>query len=120
MNVKIVADSASDLSKEHFNEYNIQMVPLNVLLNDKSYRDAIDIDPKTVYDEMRNGKTPKTSQPVPEAFKEVFTASAEKNEPLVYISFSSELSGTYQSAKIMEDMIKADHPEAPIYVIDAK
>ncbi|WP_156854600.1 DegV family protein [Oceanobacillus sp. AG] len=120
MNVKIIADSACDLSKDYYIEYGIEMVPLNVHLDNKDYADVKEIDPKIIYDGMRNGKAPKTSQPSPEAFKKVFTASAEKKEPLVYVSFSSELSGTYQSAKIMEDQIKAEYPDAPIRVIDSK
>lgn len=120
MNVKIVADSACDLSKEHYNEFDIEMIPLNVHLDDKAFADAVEIDPKTIYDAMRNGKVPKTSQPVPEAFKAIFTEYAEKNEPLVYVSFSSELSGTYQSAKIMEEIVKTDYPDAPIHIIDTK
>lgn len=120
MNVKIVADSACDLSKEHYNEYDIEMIPLNVHLDDKAFADGKEIDPKTIYDAMRDGKSPKTSQPVPEAFKSIFTEYAEKNEPLVYVSFSSELSGTYQSAKIMEEIVKADYPDAPIHIIDTK
>lgn len=120
MNVKIVADSACDLSKEHYNEYDIEMIPLNVHLDDKAYADVKEINPKTIYDAMRAGKAPKTSQPVPEAFKSIFTEYAEKNEPLVYVSFSSELSGTYQSAKIMEEIVKADYPNAPIHIIDTK
>ncbi|MHA6251673.1 DegV family protein [Oceanobacillus sp. CAU 1775] len=120
MNVKIVADSASDLSNGHYSEYSIEMIPLNVHIDDKAFADVIEIQAKTIYDELRNGKTAKTSQPVPEAFKSIFTEYAEKNEPLIYISLSSELSGTYQSAKIMEDMIKADYPDAPIHVIDSR
>ncbi|MCM3741085.1 DegV family protein [Oceanobacillus luteolus] len=120
MNVKILADSASDLSKDHYNEYGIEMIPLNVHLDDRAYADVNEIDPKTIYDAMRNGKAPKTSQPAPEAFKKHFMACAEKNEPLVYVSFSSELSGTYQSAKIMEDMVKSDYPDAPLYIVDSK
>lgn len=120
MNVKILADSACDLAKDHYDEYGIEMVPLNVHLDDKAYADAVEIDPKTIYDAMRNGKAPKTSQPAPEAFKDLFTACAEKNEPLVYIGFSSGLSGTFQSAKIMEDQIKSEYPDAPLYLIDSK
>lgn len=120
MNVKIVADSASDLSIDYYNEYNIEMIPLNIHLDEKAYADVNEIDPKTIYDAMRNGKSPKTSQPAPEAFKSIFTEYAEKNEPLVYVSFSSELSGTYQSAKIMEEIVKADYPDAPIHIVDSK
>lgn len=120
MTVKILADSASDLSVAHYNEYDIAMIPLNIHLDDKQYEDTIGIQPKAIYDAMRNGKTPKTSQPVPEAFKDLFTESAKKNEALVYLAFSSELSGTYQSAKMMEELVKTDYPDAPIYIIDSK
>lgn len=120
MNVQILADSACDLTEHHFTEYDIEMIPLTVHLDGRDYEDVKEIDPKTIYDAMRNGKTPKTSQVTPEAFKELFTACAEKNEPLVYIGFSSELSGTFQSAKIMESEVKADYPDAPLYLIDSK
>lgn len=120
MTVKIVADSACDLSIEHYNEYNIEMIPLNVHLDEKTYADGLDIEPITLYNAMREGKAPKTSQPSPESFQAIFTEYAKKNEPLVYISFSSELSGTYQSAKIMEEIVKQEYPNAPIHIIDSK
>ena len=120
MKVKILADSACDLTQEHYDKYDIEMVPLKVLLDGQAYADSIDIEPKTIYEVMRNGKSPTTSQATPEDFKDVFTACAEKNEPLVYISFSSGLSGTFQSAKIMEDEIKSEYPDAPLYLVDSK
>jgi len=120
MAVKILADSASDLNQKHIEEYDLEIIPLNVHLDDKQYADSFEIDPKTVYDAMRNGKAPKTSQPAPEAFKELFTACAKNKQPLVYLSFSSELSGTYQSAKVMEEIVKSDYPDAPLHVIDSK
>lgn len=120
MNVNILADSACDLSTDDYKKYDIEMVPLNVHLDGKQYRDVHDIEPKTVYDGMRSGQTPKTSQPAPEAFKDLFMQCAENNEPLVYVSFSSELSGTYQSAKIMEEMVRSDFPDAPLYIVDSK
>lgn len=120
MNVKILADSACDLTEEYYNEYNIQMVPLTVHLNNKEYKDSIGIDPKTVYDAMREGKAPKTSQVSPQSFKAIFTTHAEENQPLVYLAFSSELSGTYQTAKMMEQTVKEEYPDAPIHVLDTK
>ncbi|MBP1969017.1 DegV family protein with EDD domain [Virgibacillus natechei] len=120
MNTKILADSASDLSKDHYNEYDIEMVPLTVHLNEKEYKDVIDINPKTVYDAMREGKGTKTSQVSPETFKAIFTSYAQENQPLVYVAFSSELSGTYQTAKLMETEVKDEFPDAPLHVIDSK
>ncbi|WP_449354085.1 DegV family protein [Virgibacillus natechei] len=120
MNTKIMTDSACDLSKDHYNEFDIEMVPLTVHLDEKEYKDVIDIDPKTVYDAMREGKTPKTSQVSPQTFKAIFTSYAKKNQPLVYISFSSELSGTYQTAKMMETEVKDAYPDAVLHVINTK
>lgn len=120
MNIKILADSASDLSKEHYNEYDIDMVPLTVHLDEKEYKDVTDIEPKSIYDAMRNGKSAKTSQVSPQTFKSIFTSYAEANQPLVYLAFSSALSGTYQTAKMMEQEVKEAYPDASLDVIDTK
>ncbi|MEW9674990.1 DegV family protein [Lentibacillus sp. L22] len=120
MKVKILADSACDLSEKHYNEFNIEMIPLTVHLDEKDYLDGQTISPKTVYDAMREGKVPKTSQPSLQVFKDVFTSYAEINQPCIYLSFSSELSGTYQTAKIAEQEIKEEYPESSIHVMDTK
>ncbi|AXI08758.1 DegV family protein [Oceanobacillus zhaokaii] len=120
MTVKILADSATDLSKEHYNEFDIEMVPLTVHLDEKDYQDGVTIEPLTVYNAMRDGKVPKTSQVSPLTFKTIFTSYAEKNQPLVYISFSSQLSGTYQTAKMMLQEVLEEYPEAPIQIVDTK
>lgn len=120
MNVKILADSACDLSEAYYNEFDIEMVPLTVQLDEKEYEDGKTITPKTVYDAMRDGKNPKTSQVSAQAFKTIFTSYAKTNQPLIYLALSSELSGTYQTAKLMEHEIKEEYPEASIHVIDTK
>src|SRR5690625_674054 len=101
MNIQLLADSACDLTEKYYKEYDIEVVPLTVHLNDQNYKDGIDITPKEIYDEMRLGASTKTSQVTPQAFQSIFTYYAEKNQPLVYFAFSSELSGTYQTAKMM-------------------
>src|SRR5699024_3707474 len=75
---------------------------------------------KTVYDEMRNGKVLKTSQATPEQFKEVFTKYAKKGQPTLYIAFSSELSGTYQSATIAAQEVQEEYPDWQLKMIDTK
>ncbi|MEQ6375454.1 DegV family protein [Bacillaceae bacterium S4-13-58] len=120
MTVKIVADSACDLPNELYQEYNIKMVPLVVTLDGQEYEDSVTISPKTVYDAMRSGKAPKTSQVSQQAFREVFMEYVQKKIPLVYFAFSSELSGTYQSAKIVQQEIKEEYPDAELHVVDTK
>ncbi|WP_284139449.1 MULTISPECIES: DegV family protein [unclassified Virgibacillus] len=120
MAIKILADSACDLTEKQYNEYNIEMVPLTVHLDENDYEDGKTISPKKVYDAMREGKSAKTSQVSPQTFKTIFTSYAKTNQVLVYLAFSSELSGTYQTAKMMEQEVKETYPDAPIHVVDTK
>ncbi|GGA73849.1 DegV family protein [Ornithinibacillus halotolerans] len=120
MSIKIMADSASDLTKNYFTEYDMEMVSLTVHLDDKDYVDGINITPKNVFDAMRKGASPKTSQVSPQTFKNIFTEYAQSKQPLLYLAFSSELSGTYQTAKMMEQEVKEEYPDADITVIDTK
>src|SRR5699024_2131966 len=121
MKINILADSACDLSSNQLHAFDfIDVVPLSVHVNNNDYRDGVDIKPKEIYDKMRNGAAPKTSQVTPQTFQSIFTTYAKKNEPLVYLAFSSELSGTFQTAKMMEAEVKETYPEAQIHVIDTK
>ncbi|WP_112180124.1 MULTISPECIES: DegV family protein [Paraliobacillus] len=120
MSVQIIADSASDLSKEDFEYFQVDSVSLTVQLDDQNYEDGKTISAKTIYDAMRNGKAPKTSQVSPQAFTTLFEKYAKENKPCLYLSFSSALSGTYQSAKIAEEEVKNTYPNWEITIIDTK
>ncbi|MBN8233690.1 DegV family protein [Halobacillus kuroshimensis] len=120
MNVQIICDSASDLSRDTVEKYGITSLPLKVIMKDEEYVDGETITPKDVYDRMRQGEAPKTAQVSAQTFRETFTNLAEKNQPFIYFSFSSELSGTYQTAKMVEQEIKEDYPEAAFEVVDTK
>ncbi|RYG72598.1 DegV family protein [Lentibacillus lipolyticus] len=120
MNTVILADSACDLSEEHYKAYNIEMVPLTVHLDGQEFEDGKELEPKSVYKAMREGKSPKTSQVSPQTFKAIFTSYAQANQPLVYLAFSSGLSGTFQTAKMMEEEVKETWPDADLRVIDTK
>jgi|SRR5690625_903628 len=120
MKIQILVDSACDLTERHYEQYDIRMLPLTVHLNEKDYLDGIDITPKEVYDAMRDGASTKTSQVSPQTFKDTFTEYVEKDQPFVYLAFSSELSGTYQTAKMIEQEVKEQHPHAQFEVINTK
>ncbi|WP_066317202.1 DegV family protein [Bacillus sp. FJAT-29814] len=120
MQVKILADSACDLPKSFYEEQNVTLFPLKVHLKDREYEDVKTIDPKTVYDAIRSGEVPKTSQASPLMFEEVFTKMAENNEDGIYIAFSSELSGTYSTAVMILDQVKEKYPNFNLTIIDTK
>ncbi|RDY71474.1 DegV family protein [Halobacillus trueperi] len=120
MHVQVLCDSASDLNQEMFEQFSVQSLPLKVIINEEEYEDGIDIAPKEVYDRMRNGEAPKTTQVSPQAFRETFATLAEKGQPFIYFAFSSELSGTYQTAKMIEQEVKEEYEDAQFDVIDTK
>lgn len=120
MNVKILADSACDLSEKHYDEYDIESIPLTVQLDGEDYQDGKTISPKTVYDAMREGKSPKTSQVSPHLFENAFIKHAKNGQPCIYLALSSELSGTHQTAKMMEEEVKEQYPDWQLQVIDTR
>jgi DegV family protein with EDD domain len=120
MPVKILADSACDLPKEFYSKHNVTLFPLKVQVQGQEYEDVQTIDPKTVYDAIRAGDVPKTSQVSPLLFEEVFTKMAENNEDGIYIAFSSALSGTYQTSVMILDQVKEKYPNFNLTIVDTK
>jgi DegV family protein with EDD domain len=120
MKVKILADSAADLPKDYYPENDITLFPMVVHINDQEYEDVKNIDPKMVYDAIRSGIVPKTSQVPPQLFEEVFTKMAENNEDGIYIAFSSELSGTYSTAVMILDQVKEKYPDFQLTIVNTK
>ena len=56
----------------------------------------------------------------PQLFKDSFEKHIEEGNTVIYLAFSSELSGTYQGAKLMEQEVKEKHPDANLHIIDTK
>jgi len=120
MEVKILADSACDLPLNFFQENNVTLIPLKVLIDEKEYEDQKTIQPIEVYDSIRAGNHPKTSQPSQLAFRKAFVELAEEKQQGIYIAFSSELSGTYQTAVMVYDQVKEEYPDLDLTIIDTK
>ena len=114
--VRILVDTSSDYSMEELKLRNIELISLNITVEDRSYRDSVDITRNEVYDMLINqGLFPKTSQPSPQDYVEIFEDVKEKGDSMVVITLSSALSGTYQSALLSKDMVDYDE----IYVVDS-
>ena len=117
--MQIVTDSGSDvnLTPEELAELNITIVPLNVTLDGKTYREGIDIEPGDFYDLLDASENmPTTSQPSAGDFAETYRRLAETDPEIVSIHMTSGLSGTYQSALAGAEMV----PEAKVTHFDTK
>lgn len=120
MSVKIITDSAADLPKELLKQQGIDVLPLLVYLGEQEYRDGETMNPKEMFQGMREGKVYKTAQVPLQVFRDKFLACAERDETCVYVAFSSGLSGTYQSAVLARNEILEDYPDFKLEVIDTK
>ncbi len=106
-NIRIVTDSTADLTPELVERYGIKVVPLEVLVEGKAYKDKIDISNDEYYKLLQSAKElPTTSQPSPAAFAETYRElAAEDAEHIISIHISSELSGTYQSSVLAAGLV---------------
>jgi DegV family protein with EDD domain len=118
--MRIFADSACDLPKSYFETNPVTLIPLRVHIDETEYLDVMTIDSKEVYAQIRQGKQPKTSQASPEQFLTLFEELAQSGEDGLYIAFSSELSGTHNTAVMIRDQVKEEFPNLKLTIIDSK
>jgi DegV family protein with EDD domain len=114
LQVQIITDSSCDLPKDIIKRYGIRIVPLSIHFNEETYVDQLEINNDTFYKKLSQGsELPKTSRPNPVAFAKAFK-EAGNNQPVICITLSSGLSGTYESAILAKGMV-----ECQVEVIDS-
>ena len=111
----IVADSTCDLGAELIARYDVRIVPLDVNLGTKTYLDGVEIDPDAIYRHYEeNRELPRTAAPNMMAFSDVFATCRESAEGVVCFTISSEMSSTYNNAR----MASMDHEN--VHVVDTR
>ncbi|MEI5906355.1 DegV family protein [Bacillus spongiae] len=111
-----ITDSLSTLSEEFIKKHQIEVIPLNVIFGDTSYKENIDITAEQYYEKLSKSPTlPKTSQPAIGEFVERFKNLKEKYDYGIAIHASSALTGTYQGSVMAAEMV-----DFPVEVIDSK
>ena len=113
-NLTFIIDSGSDFEPFLANhlEYPVKVVPLYVLIDGKQYLDGVTISKSGYYKLLEQaGDLPKTSQPTPQDFYNIFKGEIEKGNKIFYIGLSSKLSGTLQSAEIAKQMFSEEQQE---------
>ncbi|HSW10496.1 MAG TPA: DegV family protein [Bacillota bacterium] len=104
--VKIVTDSVCDLPERLIEQHRITVVPALVHFGVEQYRDRVEISVQEFMRRLPLAKTPpKTSQPPPGAFLEVYEEATKDGSSVVSIHVSSRMSGTYQSAMVARSML---------------
>ncbi len=119
----ILTDSCIDLPNELAKEYNIEVLPLKVTIKGKEYQNFLDereISSKTFYDMLREKELAITAQANPADFVKVMKPLLESGKDVLSISFSSVLSGTYNSSLIAVKELQEEFPNRKIITIDSK
>lgn len=122
MSYVLVSDATLDLPLDLINRFDIQVVPMAFTLDGEEilhYPDERNMTNEAFYQALKDGKTSSTSQINPATYVEFMTPILESGKDILYICFTSGLSGTYQSALIARDMLLEDFPERKIEVIDS-
>lgn len=115
--VHVVTDSTCDLPPEMYEQLGVTMVPLNVHFGDEVYKDVVGLPSDKCFEKLANPKIlPRTSQPSPGDFAEVYRRLAADGGPILSIHLSKDLSGTYQSALLAKSMV----PEADVELVDSR
>lgn len=106
MSVKIITDSSCDLPEELLEQYNIEMIPLKVSFGEETYLDRVEISPALFVRKMMHSKTlPKTSTPDPQTIISSFERGLKEAGEVIFVSLSSGLSSTFQTALLAKDML---------------
>ncbi|MCJ7518809.1 MAG: DegV family protein [Anaerolineaceae bacterium] len=115
--MQVVTDSATDTHLLEDKGLDVHIVPLKVTLDEKTYRDKIDISADEFYKILeKSDGLPVTSQPSAGEFAEVYRNLAKKDPDILSIHMSSGLSGTVDSARAAAALV----PEANVTVVDTK
>ncbi|MDD3853696.1 MAG: DegV family protein [Syntrophomonadaceae bacterium] len=115
MSIQIITDTSCDLPDRELEQYGIEMIPLKVTFNNgETFLDRIELTADIFVHKMAASKTlPKTSTPDPQTFIDCFKKGLDQVGQVLFISLSSGLSGTYQTAKLAAKML--DHERVKIF-----
>lgn len=123
MTLRIITDSASDISWEFADKNKIEIVPLTILYDDQFYKEDREYDFDKHYKKYEDEKDflPRTSQPSPlDFFKAYEKLAKEGATEIIVICISGKLSGTMNSAYAAANMFKDSNPEVKIAIINSK
>lgn len=117
---KIITDTTADLPAAYVKEHRLGNMFLTYSIDGSSYSDGHELEEKVFYEKMRSGRMPTTSQVNPGEAKRYFESYLEESKELLYLAFSSGLSGTYNSGRVAAEELMEERGDCKITVIDTK
>lgn len=113
----IVTDTTSAMNKEIAAAHGIELISLSVIVDGQEYKDQVDISTEQLYDYLKDGKTPSTSQPNTGYLIEKMEAWQKENyEAIIIVTCSADLSGTNNGFHLAKDTVGLDN----VYIYDSR
>ena len=113
----IVTDTTSAMNKEIVAAHGIELISLSVIVDGQEYKDQVDISTEQLYDYLKDGKTPSTSQPNTGYLIEKMEAWQKENyEAIIVVTCSADLSGTNNGFHLAKDTVGLDN----VYIYDSR
>lgn len=119
----IITDAGCDLPTHIIEELSVKVAPMSLTMNEKLYRhyhDYRELSESDFYQKIRNGIVGTTAGVNIKDTMDVMREVLEKDKDVLYLSFSSGLSGSYNYAQMAAEEMKEEFPDATIEVIDTK
>lgn len=120
MSLKIITDSASDISLSVMKEFDLHVIPTPVVIDETDYFDGQTIFPNEFYDILRSGKDIKTYHINAQMFYDNFLPYAKNGDEVIYLCFSTGIAGTYNAANIAKTELLEEYPDFDLTIIDTK
>lgn len=118
----LLVDSCCDLPLSYLKEEDVQLVSMIINLNHKEYIDDLGktFDYNWFMEQLKSGEMPSTSQINIGTYSEVFKQYINSDKPLLYIAFSSELSGSQRNAFSALRLLEEDNESVHVHIVDSK
>ena len=115
----IVSDSTVDLPKEYLQSKQVPIISLSYIMDGVTYEEMDGLSHKEFFEKLRAGSLPTTSQINPEQAREALELFAKEGKDILYIGFSSGLSGSDNSVRMAAEDLKEEYPDINIITIDS-
>jgi DegV family protein with EDD domain len=117
--VAIVTDTTACVPREQVDKYNIEVVPVQLIFEDKTYRDSIDITPTEFYSRLRKAnKMPTTSSSSPNPYFEAYRNASTRAQDILCFTEPAKFSAMFNSACVARDMARDTLPDINIEVLE--
>ena len=113
--------STVDLTPQQMKERNLRYVCFHFILDGQDHKDDMgqSIAPEELYSRMVAGAEAKTSQVALGEYTEYFEQLLQEGKDILHVEFSSGLSGSYNSARLVVEDLKEKYPDRKIYLVDS-